>query len=636
MENTENTWRLPSRVKKVLWILLAAVLVVAAILIGRYVIVYRNENAYLSLISGPQPLAAGQEMEALPDDDPLAPAGFSLAAERGRMRLYVKQDTAEVAVLNAETGEIAYSNPPDADQDTVARATNLEYLKSQFILSYLDANAKEGTAWSSYAKSVANGQVAYESIDDGVRVMYSLSNEKLLLVPDCLTAEWYAVLAEAGRKQTAKSYELNEETGLYELKTQGVSARNRQQIDLDAREAGFTLEDYEAMQALRTTEDEEEAQESLSFTVTLDWRLTEDGVEVAVPYNGLEEFGGGQIRAIQLAPFFGAAGTGETGDLVVPDGSGAVLHFNNGKTTSPQYNKNVYDLDLVDSDFTATQNAETVRLALFGICRENGTILATCEHGASLASITADVAGRNNSYNYAYFTFNLRRTDTLEIAGEDVIVAEKNLYPVDCAVRYTMLGDQYAGYSGLARAYRERLMDEGVLRPEAPETRDIPFYYDVIGGVKETAHWLGVQYLRVLPMTTFAEAESIVTELKHENINNQRMNLQGWMNGGYYHDPVRSVKVLKELGGEAGLKSLAGALARSGGALYPDAAIQRVTDIAHGFMASEEASRYYARATWWSWAKSTPSPCAARAPWAMRNWATSSFRRNSCPGTPRA
>lgn len=600
MEHTENTWRLPSRVKKLLLALLAVALVVAAVLIGRYVALYRRYDAYRAFIRQPEELAAGQEFEALPDSDPLpegdplALAGFSLGAENASMRLYLNPDTAEVAVLNRQTGEIAYSNPPDADQDPVARATNLEYLKSQFILSYLDANAKEGTAWSSYGKSVANGQVAYERIDGGVRVIYSLSNEKLLLVPDCLTAEWYAVLAASGRRQAAKSYILNEEMGLYELKTQGVSARNRQQIDLDAREAGFTLEDYEAMQALRTDAEDEEAQASLSFTVTLDWRLTEDGVEVTVPYNGLEEFGGGQIRAIQLLPFFGAAGTGETGDLVVPDGSGATLHFNNGKTTSPQYNKNVYDLDLVDSDFTATQNAETVRLALFGICRENSTILATCEHGASLASITADTAGRNNSYNYAYFTFALRRTDTLEIAGEDVIVAEKELYPVDCAVRYTLLGAEYAGYSGLARAYRERLVAEGVLRPEAPETRDIPFYYDVIGGVKETAHWLGVQYLRVLPMTTFAEAESIVTELKHENINNQRMNLQGWMNGGYYHDPVNKVKVLGEVGGEEGLQSLDAALARSGGALYPDAAVQRVTDIARGFVASEEASRYYA------------------------------------------
>ena len=71
------------------------------------------------------------------------------------------------------------------------------------------------------------------------------------------------------------------------------------------------------------------------------------------------------------------------------------------------------------------------------------------------------------------------------------------------------------------------------------------------------------------------EAENIVASLKHENISNQKMNLQGWMNGGYYHDPVSSVSVLRKLGGTKGLSSLQDALARSGGALYPDAALQR-------------------------------------------------------------
>lgn len=593
MKEKDGSLRLPSRVKRVLLIVLALALAAAACAVWWFFFNYRNYNAYRDMIVQPENYAEGAAFEALKDENRYVP-GFSLAAENERVALYVKLETAETAVYDKRNGCTVYSNPQDADQDPVARATNLENLKSQFILSYLDANAKEGTAWSSYAKAVANGQVSYEQIENGVRVVYDLSNEKILLVPDQLTAEWYDILSQSGRKQAAKSYVLNEESGLYELKTQGVSARNRQQIDLDARTAGFTIEDYEAMQALRTAENEAQATENMSFTVALDWQLTGDGVQVTVPYAGLGEFGNSQIRAIQLLPFFGAAGAEETGDLVLPDGSGALMHFNNGKSASAQYNQNIYDLDLVDSDLAATQNTQTARLALFGICREESSVLVTCERGASLASLIADVAGRNNNYNYAYFTFSLRRTDTLTVAGEDVIVSEKEMYPVDCSVRYTLLGAEDAGYSGLARAYRRRLVEEGKLREAKAEAEDIPFYYDVIGGVKETAHFLGIQYLRVLPMTTFAHAESIVSELKHADVSNQRMNFQGWMNGGYYHDPVNSLNVLGQLGGEDGLKSLASALSRSGGELYPDVSVQFVSDIAKGFFASEEASRYYA------------------------------------------
>ena len=595
MEKTETTLRLPSRVKWVLWSLLILVILAAASLVGWYVIHFRNYNAYRDIPVQPRPYAEGSEFVPLKDELKAVP-GFALAAENDDLALYIRESTAEIALYHKGSGKTVYSNPQEADKDPVAKATNLENLKSQFILSYLDGNAKEGTAWSSYAKSVANGQVSYESLENGVRVIYSLSNERMMMVPDQLTAEWYDILSQSGRKQAAKSYVLNEESGLYEIKTKGVTARNRQQIDADAREAGFTLEDYEEMQALKVDEvSGEDAPEILSFNVTLDWTLTPDGVQVTLPHGGLGEFGNGQIRAIQLLPMFGAAGSEETGDLVLPEGSGALIHFNNGKSSSPQYNKSIYDLDLVDSDLTSTQNLQTARLALFGICRKDFSILATCERGASLASIVADVSGRNNSYNYAYFTFSLRRTDTLNISGENVIVSEKDLYPVDCCVRYTLLEAEDLGYADIAAAYRKRLKAQGVLAEETNTAEDIPFFYDVISGVKETAHWLGVQYLRVLPMTTFAQAQDMIAEFKHAGISSQQMNLQGWMNGGYYHDPVNRIRVLSQLGGENGLKSLVDTMKRSGGRVYPDAAIQQIPDIAKGFMASEEASRYYAQ-----------------------------------------
>lgn len=44
---------------------------------------------------------------------------------------------------------------------------------------------------------------------------------------------------------------------------------------------------------------------------------------------------------------------------------------------------------------------------------EGGSILATIERGATLASLQADVAGRGNSYNYVYPAFTLRGASKL-------------------------------------------------------------------------------------------------------------------------------------------------------------------------------------------------------------------------------
>ncbi|MCR4621607.1 MAG: hypothetical protein K5663_05935 [Clostridiales bacterium] len=591
MQNQEEVRTLSPRAKKIIAIILAVAILAGGAQLWWFLARYRFYSAYKDIVIPPDEYVEGQAF--VPAEDTLkAVPGFTLAAINDSMALYVKQDTAEVAVYDRRSGKTVYSNPSDASKDPIARTANQENLKSQFILSYMDSNAKEGTAWSSYAKAVANGQVEYESIPGGVRVIYNLSNERLLLVPDVLTKEWYDILSVTGRKMTARSYDLDEESGLYIIKTQGVTLRNKQMIDQDARTAGFSLEDYEEMQALRISEGEEKA-ESLSFTVALEWRLTEDGVEVCVPYGGIHEFGGGKVRTIQLLPFLGAGGSQESGYIVLPEGSGALMRFNNGKSSFPQYNKNVYDLDLVDSDFTAIQYAETARMAMFGIVHDGLGILATCERGASLANIVADVAGRNNSYNFAYFSFTLRRSDTLMITNEEVNVAEKDLYPVDCKVRYALLAGENTGYDALAAAYRQRLIREGALTAAVDEG-DIPFYSDIIGGVKETAHFMGIQYLRVLPMTTFKNAGDIIQALDEAGVKNQRINLQGWMNGGYYHNPVSKLSVLSKLGGKSGLSELNRKAEALGAKVYPDAAVQLVTDIAKGFKPSQEASRYYA------------------------------------------
>ena len=98
-------------------------------------------------LSSPETAAKARSLSRFKDSLKAVP-GFKLAAENENMALYLKEKTAEVAVYDKATGNTVYSNPPAADKDPVAKASNLENLKSQFILSYLDGNAKEGTPWT--------------------------------------------------------------------------------------------------------------------------------------------------------------------------------------------------------------------------------------------------------------------------------------------------------------------------------------------------------------------------------------------------------------------------------------------------------------------------------------------------------
>lgn len=335
--------------------------------------------------------------------------------------------------------------------------------------------------------------------------------------------------------------------------------------------------------------------EDIYFEIPLEYRLYDDYLEVSIPAKSIKEYGGGSVYRIQLLKFLGAAKDDENGYMVVPNASGSLINFNNGKTTAGVYQQYVYDIDPISAGFSTTENTDPCRMPIFGICRENNGILGSIENGATTSIITAGISGVLSQYNYCFPTFVLRNVDNLRNFGNannDVYVLEPDLYDIDYTVRYSFLDKQNKGYSGMANYYRNRLIADGVLIPNG-NTGDIPFYYDVISAIKGTEHFIGIQYLKTIPMTTFEQAEDIAGKFNSLGISNQVMNLQGWFNGGYYHDTADSISVIGKCGGKSGISDLRKTMNSFGGTLFGDVAIQKVTYEDDDFNYSAEGARYY-------------------------------------------
>lgn len=293
-----------------------------------------------------------------------------------------------------------------------------------------------------------------------------------------------------------------------------------------------------------------------------------------------------------------------SGYFVLPNGSGSLMNFNNGKTDAEIYNEFVYGIDPLSADYTVTQNTENCRLPLFGIQKLAGNvqnkdygILAVIENGESFAQISASTSSKVNSYNYAYPTFVLRGDEKLAMFGSsgnnsDMSVVEDALYKVNIQVHYSFLNEEYSGYSGMANYYREQLMAKEMLAKKE-DTGDIPFFMDVIGGVKATETFLGVKYMKTVPMTSFEQAGQIAEDFYKQDIKNISMNYQGWFNGGYYHDVADSIGDLGVLGGKGDLKELSEKIESNGGRLYGDVAFQEVSYISDNYRPTAETARYY-------------------------------------------
>lgn len=534
----------------------------------------------------------GERFVAVNEDKPDV-EGMVLVSENDNLKLYTNLETTEIAVYNKNDGSITYSNPQDRDTHT-GTGINASNLSSTLAVTYYNKAGNVATI-NNYDMSIKNGQFETESIKDGIRYIYTLADEDSIasIVPYYISEDGLNKVMEKSSDYDARTvkgkYKL--ENGTYVLNDSAKKSKvGMEKLNKIFEKAGYTEEDY-----AKDMEGHEE-DESLSITIPLEYRLTDKGLEATVKAADIEEHGNVYISQIDVLQFFGAASNKAQGYILVPDGSGALINLNSVNQATA-YNQAIYDIDPVAQNYVVIEETECARLPIFGIKADDNAIFARITAGDAIASVNADVAGKLNNYNYAYASFNVREKELLNMFGvqgskSDIPVVEKSLYKIDLSVSYSFLTKDDASYSGMARTYRKQLIDEGILK-ETNQSESVPLYLDIIGGVEQKKHIMGIPYEGVCAMTTYDEASEIVDNLYDSDITNLRLNYQGWFNGGIYHDVADKIKLIGSVGSKSDLESLNKKLEDKGGKLFMDVAFQKVSHESKRFTSVLEASKYY-------------------------------------------
>ncbi len=548
----------------------------------------------------------GKEYKAIADSSKNV-EGMELVSENDYLKLYTNPTTTEIAIYDKRTKKITYSNPIDRANDSIAIAVNKTDLDSQMVITYLTKNMVETTMYNSI-NSVSSGNYKTESIENGVRYIYTFGAADAApgFVPELISAEQmerdvYSKLEAADASEIKKRYLKSKKYEGYLELIRNVKDNKLRYNTLKAifNKTGLEPEMLEGEAAIDDSTDD--STDALSFTIPIEYRLKGDKLEVNVPTDQIVETGGGKLYKLQFLKYFGAANSTEEGYILVPNGSGSIINFNNGKVDKERnstYLQYFYGMDPLSMAFITTEYTSTARLPIFGFKYKDSAIFAEVTKGDALAYLTADVNGNVNSYNYAYPTFTLRGTEEAylfgkEGAGADVPIAEKALYETHVAIEYAFLEEKDASYSGMANYYRNELIKEGVLAIDEKK-ENIPFYLDILGGVMMEQSLSGIQYNSVYPMTTFKDAGKIYDKLYEANVKNINMNYLGWFNDGYYHDVADKIKVQGALGGNSDLKELVEKVKANGGKVFGDVAFQGVSFESDRFNYDQEAAHYLA------------------------------------------
>lgn len=577
---------------KIILLILAITLVAAGIFVGYIMVKYVLHNEYKDILSTGT-YEESTEFTALTDTEASVP-GMVLAAENDKFKLYTDTKTTEVVLYEKGSGQAYYSNPVDRGTDTSGSAK--QELNAQFFLEYYDS-ARQIAKMDNYNRSIANSQFKLESLGDGIRYTYILGDltSKTGIVPTMISKErleqFLSKVPEDKAENVRKKYsESKDQKGIMILLESAITAINIKRMTATFEEAGYTQEDYNSDMADAAQE------EAISFTIPLDYKLTEDGLSVSIETSKIIETGGAKLYDIQLLKYFGAANSKQSGYIMVPNGSGSLINFNNGKT-GYNYTQYVYELDPTVASFTVVENTTAAKLPVFGLKYDTGALFAMISGGDALARIDAATAGGLTDYNNVYATFYFRGYELLSMFGttgtqSDLPVVENDIYKTTLKIEYVPLSGSTADYSGMAAYYRSRLIQEGVLGDKLTDT-ELPFYLDIIGGVDVRKDIVGIRYMDVFKLTTYDEALTITKKLKESGISNIRMNYLGWFNGGYYHDVPDKITGATRLGSKSDISELNKYLSTDGGGLFGNVAFNKVSCTSARYFLSMETSKYY-------------------------------------------
>lgn len=282
------------------------------------------------------------------------------------------------------------------------------------------------------------------------------------------------------------------------------------------------------------------------FVIPLEVTLQDDSLDVKVNYFDIEAKNGFELVGIRLLPYFGATRNDTEGYLVVPEGSGGLIRFNNGEVDSKSYSSYLYGMDntLIPEELPVTD--EGARLPYFGIKAPDNAMLGIIESGEAHSLITADVSGKQDSYNKIYNEFLFRQAGRYRLAENNVQLWSDADYVYSPAITYYFQQGEEANYSAMARLFGAYLASR--YRWDLLSEREYALQLDLLGSYDYDSFFLWFPTNKNESLTTYDQAQAILEDLKAAGVSNQVVRYLGWFNNGIEHAVPNGIDLDRSVG----------------------------------------------------------------------------------------
>ncbi len=453
---------------------------------------------------------------------------FELIAETDKVALYADKKIGEIKLVDKISGTEWYSNPQDKSA-SIDIGENKERIYSQFSIEYAQA----------YNLLTTNSS------------MECLKYTKTNSIP-CLSTKAFNVLAGFDKMEghenvgfcDALSFELvdNGIKFIYKMPKFGFKIVLQHTVKDDYLESKILM-DESVLSSIHM-----EKQVVGGFQT----RITE------IDYN---------VTRIDLLPMFGAGRVGEEGSMFVPDESGVIINYNNGKENYAEYDMPVYGRYYETKEYA--RRSSGVYMPVFGNIKPEGTLMGVVTEGAPAAFVRAYVAGKNTEFNNAYSSAQVFVIES-NVGETEGVPYAKSLFgeESDYTVRYYPLAAENGGYVGMANKYRDYLVNEKGMKAKTEEASSKVFL-DMYAQVNKDKNILGIPVEMPEPLTSYEDVINIIEELKEAGVDQPTIRYSNWQSTKNDGKVAAKVKLSSYLGGKGKFDELLEYVEENNIAFYP-------------------------------------------------------------------
>lgn len=481
--------------------------------------------------------------------------GFKKVADNSFLELFFNEVSASIAVVDKRSKKITFSSPPGTDNDSVAIPEMKEQMKAALMVTYFHNSAQR--TMNSYTSSVKNEMFDYQLIENGIKVTFNMADSQITIddIPQKISDERFRLfflenenLGQNDLIRINRYYKLDETNMIWEFTDTRSSTINLMGRIL--QNAGYTYEDL-------LVDNEEHGIVTdifarVFFNIPVELYLEHESLIVEISSTEMEYNPNVPPLSIRLFELFGAQKADTQGYIFIPDGSGALIDFRENRKRSNTYGSIIYGRDRTLSPNNRPTEFLQTNMPVFGIHSDEVSFIAIIEDADAISAINAYESGQFNSYYSVFSNFRLTESENVVIGHGSqtsrVRAFQRKPYEGHIRVRYAFLSPESNGFVYMAKYYRNYVVSKYNLEL-IDNANPIPLILEILGGIKKTKSFLGINYEGVESLTTFKQSIDILRELKDNGVLNINLLLNGWITGGINHASLRNAKPLSVLGG---------------------------------------------------------------------------------------